>query len=204
MSRKNYEKYSNGLEVIYAYGYAENLSKKKVVFLAGTTAWNSDLLKYSWRRKFLQRISQESKMEGIVICVPEPQSGVFGEHHERSLIDWENEYLNLSTVHVFWLNMYWTYEQAIHACSEISEKFYTDGKGANIGITVRNEIGASFTRLKYEKNDFSLVVGAPYDAQGMNWINTHSKILNLPIHILKNKRNIIDDKWYSDILTKLK
>ncbi len=203
MESKNYEKLSNGLEVVYAFGSAENLLDKTVLFLAGTTSWNSDLLKCSWRRKFLEKIGKEPNMKGVVICIPEPQFGVFTERYGRSLTDWENEYLNLATVHAFWLNKYWTYDQAISGTTEESAVFYADGNAANIGITVRNELGASFTRRKYEKTEFDLVVGAPHDAQCMEWLVTHSKILNILIHKLSDKKQVFDNVWYSDVLSKL-
>ncbi len=184
---KNHEKLPNGIDVIYAFGHIPDIEKKTVLFLAGTTSWNADLVNDSWRRYFIKLIGQETGLrENIAVCIPEPRFGKFTEKPVRHLIEWETEYLDIAKIHVYWLNTYWTYNQAIQNTSEDTVKYYADGRKANIGVTVRTELGASFGRYKYGSRDFKLVIGAPADAEGLAWILIQSKLAGLPVFTLYN------------------
>lgn len=52
-------------------------------------------------------------MHYTVFCIPEPQYGRFLERPTRHLIDWETEYLDLARTHIYWLNTYWSYHDAV-------------------------------------------------------------------------------------------
>lgn len=200
----NSEVLANGIEVLYAFGENYNLVNKKIVFLAGTTSWQGNLVQHSWRRKLLKQLAQEQTLsKNIVLCVPEPKYGSFIEPLEQHLIEWESKYLDLASVHIFWLNTYWTYEQAIKGTSQESAAFFADGTQANIGITVRSELGASITRYSYQKDHFKLIVGCPRDARGLDWLFIQSQLKNIPIHRLVNKQKVYDDDWYQEILRTL-
>ena len=105
-------------------------------------------------------------------------------------------------MHVYWLNTYWDFEKAIHGASKDTAKYFSDGENANIGVTVRCEIGASFGRFKYDRN-FELIVGAPHDAQGLAWVNIQSRLLGVPIYWLFEKNEVFSNEWYDAILQKL-
>jgi hypothetical protein len=197
----NSESLANGIEVLYAFGETHYLANKKIVFLAGTTSWQGNLVKHSWRRHLLKQLAQEKNLSSnIVLCVPEPKYGYFVEQPEQHLIEWESKYLDLASVHVFWLNTYWTYEQAIKGTNQETELFFADGQQANIGITVRSELGASLARYYYQPHNFKLIVGCPQDARGLDWLFIQSQLKNIPIHRLANKQKVYDDEWYQEIL----
>ena len=201
----NSEVLANGIEVLYAFGETHHLANKKIVFLAGTTSWQGNLVKHSWRRQLLNQLAQEKTLPNhIVLCVPEPKYGYFIEPPEQHLIEWESKYLDLASVHVFWLNTYWTYEQAIKGASQETALFFADGKQANIGITVRSELGASFTRYCYQKDHFKLIVGCPQDARGLDWLFIQTQLKNIPIYRLANKHKVYADEWYQEILHTLR
>ena len=56
---KNYEILPNGVEVVYSFGSVPDKEKKNILFLAGTTSWNGNLVDESWRRYFIERIAKE-------------------------------------------------------------------------------------------------------------------------------------------------
>jgi len=197
----SYEILKNGVEVVYAFGSVPDMKNKRFVFLAGTTPWNGELLTESWRRYFLDKIGLEKNIEpGTVFCIPEPQHGKFAKTPTRHLIDWEAEYLDRSNLHVYWLNTYWSIEQAIHGASPELSKYFSDGSQANIGVTVRCELGASFSRYRHSNNGFELIIGAPQDAQGLAWVSVHSKLFGVPIYWLYKKNSIFSSDWYRAIL----
>jgi hypothetical protein len=78
--------------------------------------------------------------------------------------------------------------------------FFADGQQANIGITVRSELGASLARYYYQPHNFKLIVGCPQDARGLDWLFIQSQLKNIPIHRLANKQKVYDDEWYQEIL----
>ena len=201
---ENVETLNNGVEVVYAFGKLEAPETKKVLFLAGTTSWNSDLLNASWRRRFIDEISTiDFEGRKIAVCVPEPKEGVLKEEYNRHLIDWETEYLDLASVHAYWLNTYWDYPHAINGCTESSARYFSDGDAANIGVTVRSELGASIGRYKYGDQSLGLIVGCPADAQGLAWLFIQCKLLAIPIYRLQEKTEAYDRNWFNAILFEL-
>jgi len=198
---KNNEILANGINVIYAFGKHPEVADPYILFLAGTTSWNSELIYESWRRVFLNRIGTEKGLKNnIVICIPEPQFGQFTEEQSKHLIEWETEFLEYSHTHAYWLNTYWSFEQAIANTNEHSYVYYIDGDSANIGITVRHELGVSFGRLKYGEGDFNLIIGAPSDAQSLEWVKIYSKLHSLPVYFSENKSVAFSEEWYQNIL----
>lgn len=201
---KNVETLPNGIEVVYAFGEITDPESKKILFLAGTTPWNSNLVEDSWRRYFLRLIGGINfDNRNIVVCVPEPQFGKFTGRSDRHLIEWETECLDLSNVHAYWLNTYWTREQAVLDCNAESAKYFSDGSEANIGVTVRAELGCSFGRYKFCSGEFAVVVGAPHDAQGLAWLHIQSMLMEIPIYTLYNKSEVLDKEWFSRIVKEL-
>ena len=138
-----------------------------------------------------------------VFCIPEPQHGEFMERSTRHLIDWKTEYLDLASTHIYWLNTYWLYQNAINGANIDTRKYFADGKEANIGITVRFELGASFARKKFSNQEFSVIVGTPKDAQGLTWLDVQGRLLDLPIYRLIDKNKVLCENWYKAILDKI-
>ena len=147
----------NGAEIVFAFETEETINKKCELFLAGTTPWYSDLTEDSWRHEFITQFRKRDEIyDGLVIYIPEPCHGQF-DSSASGLIEWETKKLQSSNIHAYWLNTYWSFENAIGGCTAESLKFFVDGDKSNIGVTVRSEIGASFSRLKYQKGMFSLL-----------------------------------------------
>ncbi|RLU01793.1 hypothetical protein [Ketobacter sp.] len=198
---KNRDVLKNGIEVIYAFGELKDCDAKRVVFLAGTTAWNSNLCSDSWRRHFIGEIAQiDIGDKQVALCVPEPKDGCMDGKESRHLIDWETEYLDKAGIHAYWLNTYWHYDLAVQDCAPEVKRYFSDGKAANIGITVRSELGASFGRYKYGNQSLKLVIGCPADAQGLAWLYIQSQLLGIPVYQQYEKTSAYDQKWFDAIV----
>ena len=177
----------------------ETVSPKLGVFLGGPTPPNGEM-QTGWRRTIVERLQADDRLDPSMIVVsPEPKTGFWSEIdnpnpknkleevHDRQM-PWELQYLTLCDVTAFWLPTYWTKEEAgIFA--------------PNIGPTSRWEFGFFFQEYLKNRDRRHFIIGAPEDAESVNWAKRITDIYGVKWHVLKKeeKSKRVADSFIEEI-----
>ena len=172
------------------------------VFLAGPTNPNGKMIS-GWRRVIVDKLLKDERLDpSMLIVSPEPESGNWNdiEYSGTSLLNkvlndqiaWEWQYLGLCDITVFWLPTYFSEEKA--------ENFSN-----NIGPTSRWEFGYYFQEYLKNSQKKHFIVGAPEDAESVQWAKKLVTSHGIKWHILKkeDKEKQVADSFIEEIATKL-
>lgn len=180
------------IRVLYSRDHATVYSGLGV-FLAGPTPPESKM-DNSWRREFINRLqSDQSLNSSMIVVAPEPEQKSWKsiivntgnpsrDKIANKQIPWELQYLSLCDITVFWFACYWD--------DESGGEF-----PGNIGPTSRLEFGYFLQEYLKEPGKKTFIVGAPEDAQSIEWVKEICKRHNLVWHTLpkKEKYKLIPD-----------
>jgi hypothetical protein len=173
------------------------------VFLAGPTPPEPRMAS-GWRRVLIDRLLVDLRLDPtMVVVAPEPRDGSWQGIEVRTgrpgydevinkQIPWEWQYLTLCDVTVFWLATYWQDE---------------DGGPfpGNIGPTTRWEFGYYLQEYLKNPRRRTLIVGAPEDAQNVNWARRVAEANRIAWHELavNEKGRLIPDSLVEAIVRAL-
>lgn len=172
------------------------------VFLAGPTPHED--LKNGWRRVVVDALKNDERLcpHMTVVC-PEPEEADWSTIIDKSggpiynnavnqQVEWELQYLNACDLTAFWMPTYWK--------AETSGPFE-----ANIGVTTRWEFGYYFSRWEHNPHRYDLILGAPNDADKLNWPRKKAKSNKLRWHSLKTKDKelMVPQSFIDEIAEKL-
>lgn len=152
------------------------------VFLAGPTPPNGGMTS-GWRRVIVDKLLKDERLDpSMLIVSPEPESGNWNTIEKPSngllnkvhndQIAWEWQYLQLCDITAFWLPTYFS--------KDISENF-----PANIGPTSRWEFGYYFQEYLKAPQKKHFIVGAPEDAESINWAKKLVASHGIKWHVLE-------------------
>lgn len=193
---------SNNLRTLYARKH-ETVYSGKGVFLAGPTPPEEEM-KFSWRRKLISLLHKDERLDAsMLIVAPEPEACLWNSIRIRTddpaydkvvnkQIPWELQYLSLCDITVFWFATYWT-----------------DDKGGffpgNIGPTARLEFGYYLQEYLKNSDERTFIVGAPDDAQSIEWVKEIVNKHNIKWHPLsvQEKEKLVPDSLVESIVEAL-
>ena len=183
---------SNKLRVLFAREH-ETVYGKLGAFLAGPTP-PEESMNVSWRRRLISLLKEDDRLDASMLVVaPEPEQCSWksiikysGDKDYDKVVNkqipWELQYLSLCDITVFWFATYWS-----------------DEKGGvfpgNIGPTARLEFGYYLQEYLKRSNDRTFIVGAPDDAESIEWVKEIVSRHNLDWHGLavKDKDKLVPD-----------
>ncbi len=186
------------IRLLYSRNH-DTVYPKLGVFLGGPTPPSGEM-KQGWRRKIVDRLSEDKRLDPSMIVVsPEPESGNWSDidnlnpKNELEVVrdkqmPWELQYLNLCDITTFWLPTYWTKEQSgIFA--------------PNIGPTSRWEFGYFFQEYLKNSGKRDFIIGSPEDAESIKWAKKITDIHGIKWHFLKekDKEKLVADSFIEEI-----
>jgi len=193
---------NNQIRTLFSRNH-DTVFPKLGVFLAGPTPPDGEM-KNGWRRVITEKLKSDNRLDpSMIIVSPEPEEGFWSSidypNPESELdvvrnkqIPWELQYLSLCDITAFWLPTYWTKEKA-------------GIFPPNIGPTSRWEFG--FFLQEYLKNSQrrNFIIGAPEDAESVNWAKKITDIHRIKWHTLKKeeKSKMVADSFIEEIANTL-
>ena len=193
---------NNQIRTLFSRNH-DTVFPKLGVFLGGPTPPDMEM-KNGWRRVVTEKLKLDDRLNpSMIIVSPEPEEGYWSSinhpNPENELeivrnkqIPWELQYLTLCDITAFWLPTYWTKEKA-------------GIFPPNIGPTSRWEFG--FFLQEYLKNPQrrNFIIGAPEDAESVNWAKKITDIHGIKWHTLKKeeKSKMVADSFIEEIANTL-